>query len=116
MRRAAIFFLLLLVLPEARAGWTDLREGADSGAVIAALGEPLIRSRSRSGTFESWTYDAGGYAVFVNARLSHWEVSRGAARPARASTADPRALGLPASRPAPAKSGMPTMRRSAPMR
>ena len=68
--------LLLLLAPAARADWAQLRAGGDPTGVIAAIGEPLIRSSSRSGVFQAWTYDAGGYAVFVGGRLDHWEAPR----------------------------------------
>lgn len=115
MKRAVILVLLLLIQPEIRAGWMELREGADANGVIAALGEPLIRSRSRSGTFESWTYDAGGYAVFVNARLSYWEASRPVATAADAARLETRTLGRTIARPVPPRPGM-ASRRGAPMR
>ena len=68
--------MLLLFPLGLKAEWKDLREGLEVPAVILAIGQPLIKSRTRAGLFETWTYDRGGYAVFVRARLSYWREPR----------------------------------------
>ena len=74
-------WLLLLLLPlDLRAEWSDLRDGIDARAVLRAVGQPLIRSRARAGLFETWTYDRGGYAMFVRGRLLYWHAPKSSAK------------------------------------
>lgn len=49
-----------------------MRVGLEAGAVVQAVGQPLIRSRVRGGLYETWTFDHGATVVFVRDRVSFW--------------------------------------------
>lgn len=55
-----------------RADWTQLRKGIDENAAVAAVGAPMIASRSKSRMHSTWTYDFGGYVQFEAGRVVHW--------------------------------------------
>jgi hypothetical protein len=72
MKRVVLILLFLSAAGLARADWTDVKEGADVRAVLAAVGTPLMVSRSKSGAQVTWTYDNGAYVLFENGRVTYW--------------------------------------------
>lgn len=79
MKRMQLMTALLLALASgltARADWSDMRAGLDEKATLAAVGAPIIASRSKSRVQATWTYDAGGYIQFERGRVAHWQVPK----------------------------------------
>lgn len=68
--------LFLIAPATVWAEWKDVRVGLKAEAVVQAVGEPLIRSRSRGGLYETWTFDHGGSVVFVRDRVSYCQEPR----------------------------------------
>ncbi len=94
------WLLLLLLWPVGlRAEWKELRIGMPSERVIELVGAPLLRTRSRNGVFETWTYDFGGNVAFVGGCVSSWTPPR-PARP-RAAPAKQADVRLPVRRQIP---------------
>ncbi len=73
MKRLFLLSLFLCAAASARAEWNDVKEGCDVQAVLAAVGSPLLMSKSRSGAQFTWTYDNGAYILFENGRVSYWQ-------------------------------------------
>ena len=73
MKRLVLVLLFAGVCASARAEWSDVREGIDVQAVLAAVGTPLMVSKSRTGLQVTWTYDEGGYVLFENGRVRFWQ-------------------------------------------
>ncbi|MEO7413143.1 MAG: hypothetical protein ABIZ81_07285 [Opitutaceae bacterium] len=66
----AITLLVLFPLPGAAVeNWGQLKLGMTVEETLAALGQPLIRTRGRG--FETWTYDKGG-DVLMYGSLIGW--------------------------------------------
>jgi hypothetical protein len=73
MKRLLLVLLLAGVCAPARAEWKDLKAGIDVQAVLAAVGTPLMVSKSRQGLQVTWTYDDGAYVLFENGRVRFWQ-------------------------------------------
>lgn len=80
MRLIALIALLLAPL-SLHAAWRDLKLGDDAARVTAAIGEPLLVSRSRG--FENWIYDRGGTVEFEDGRVVYWQASQPDPEPAK---------------------------------
>ena len=78
--RFAIIAAIVAVQSSLHAAWCDLKPGFDAGKTIAAIGRPLLVSKSRG--YETWVYDRGGCAAFEGGRLVYW-------RPPKPSTPSP---------------------------
>jgi hypothetical protein len=72
-----IVVIALLLVSNASAAWTDLKEGLDRKAAEQLVGAPLIENRTRGGTMVNWVYDHGGYILFENGRVKFWQAPRG---------------------------------------
>lgn len=72
MKRSVLVLLLLLVPTLARADWKDVGAGLTPERVIACVGQPLMRTHSRNGAFETWIYDFGGCITFEGGRVAYW--------------------------------------------
>lgn len=53
-------------------GWGKLCSGMSQREIVAMLGQPLLRTRSRG--FETWTYNSGGEVLFFRGPLFAWTV------------------------------------------
>ncbi len=108
--RSLVWLVVAGGLTELRADWGQLQAGLTEKAARAAVGAPLIASRSKSRVQATWTYDAGGYVQFERGRVTHWTAPRGAAATSAAEPTGPAAAwvtpdesrgpGRPAGRPA----------------
>jgi hypothetical protein len=80
MKRAKLITALGIALASAApswAGWDEVRAGLDAQSALAAVGAPIIASRSKSRVQARWTYDLGGYIHFERGRVAFWQAPRG---------------------------------------
>lgn len=81
MKRAKFITALAIALASAAsswaAGWNDLRAGLDEKSTLAAVGTPIIASRSKSRVHSTWTYDKGGYIQFERGKVAYWQMPQG---------------------------------------
>ena len=80
MKRAKLITALAIALASAApswASWSEVRAGLDEKATLAAVGVPIIASRSKSRVHATWTYDLGGYIHFERGRVAFWQAPRG---------------------------------------
>lgn len=75
MKKAIFFLLFIAILPLARADWTDLKEGMTRDEAFRCVGIPLMKADRVKG-WALWSYDRGGYLMFINERLSYWELPK----------------------------------------
>lgn len=59
-------------------GWDGLQPNLTPPQVAMVLepkvGRPVIVTKARGGTYETWNYDHGGCVVFVHGLLDYWSV------------------------------------------
>jgi hypothetical protein len=72
MKRIVLLALFLLASAAARAEWNDMKTGCDVRTVLAAVGTPLMVTKSKTGAQVTWTYDDGAYILFEFGRVSYW--------------------------------------------
>lgn len=75
-RRGCGLALALFAVSAAQAAWSDIKEGLAPKTALQDVGAPLIQSRVRQGSLETWTYDEGGYILFENGRVRYWQAPR----------------------------------------
>lgn len=80
MKSAWVIVLLLLTAACAKADWKEVKEGLPHQAVLKAVGEPLMASKSKSGLQVKWTYDRGGYVIFEAGRVRFFQAPKAAKR------------------------------------
>lgn len=68
--RFVIIAVIVALQTSLPAAWRDLQPGFDAEKTIAAVGRPLLISKSRG--YETWIYDRGGYAAFEGGSLVYW--------------------------------------------
>lgn len=73
MKLIGLLTMGVLISTSVRAAWQDLREGLAPDAARAAVGAPLLVSRSRTGVHVTWTYDSGAYIIFEQGRVRYWQ-------------------------------------------
>lgn len=81
-----VMLVLAGVTPDLRADWGRMQAGLTERAARAAVGAPLIASRSSSRVHAMWTYDAGGYVQFERGRVTHWVAPRVTVEPGVSAT------------------------------
>jgi len=60
---------------KAESGWTQLKAGMNYKETVAALGQPLLRSKGRE--FELWIYDRGAEVVCFRGSVVAWTAPEG---------------------------------------
>ncbi len=80
MNRSAVMVVVLLSLSlwasaKAESGWPQIKAGMNSGETVAALGQPLVRSKGRE--FELWIYDRGAEVVWFRGSVVAWTAPEG---------------------------------------
>ena len=68
--------LLGLTVSVAHASWAGIREGIDVKEVTEQVGAPLILCVTRSGAWQTWSYDRGGYILIENGKVRFWQMPR----------------------------------------
>jgi hypothetical protein len=84
MTRLFLLTLFAFACTTARAEWSDVKEGLNVQAVLAAVGTPMMVNKSKSGRQVTWTYDNGAYVLFENGRVRFFKAPPTAGRISRA--------------------------------